>query len=68
MDVGATQIVNWIASSTTSNLSVYSPVFLLIGGIVLAFIVISFLVALLTGGGIGGVDNDSIDFDDSIEI
>lgn len=68
MDVGAAEIVNWIASSTTSNLNVYSPVFYLIGGLVLAFVVITFLISLLTRGGTEGVDNEGMDFDDGIEI
>lgn len=44
LDIGVTEIVTIIASSTTSYFSVYSPLFLLIGGIVLAFAVIEMLL------------------------
>lgn len=36
MDIGASQIVATVASSSTSYLDVYSPIFLLIAGLVLA--------------------------------
>lgn len=66
MDIGAAQIVLWIASSTNQSFETYSPIFLLIGGIVLAFIVISFLVGILTRDTGGAME--SMDYDDTIEI
>lgn len=48
MDIGASQIVLQIASGTTQYLSVYSPIFLLIGGIVLAIGIIASLISILT--------------------
>jgi hypothetical protein len=68
MDIGANGIVAWIASSTTSSLSTYSPVFYLVIGVILAFVVISFLIALLTRSGPGDIDSHGLDFDDTIEI
>jgi hypothetical protein len=66
MDIGAAGIVSWIASSTNQSLVTYSPIFLLIGGIVLAFIVMTFLVGILTRNVEGGIDG--IDLDDTMEI
>ena len=43
-DIGIQNIVEQIASSTTGYLLQYSPIFLLIGGIVLAFVVIGVLI------------------------
>jgi len=44
MDIGAAQIVTTIATSTTEYFDVYSPIFLLIGGVVLAIAVIGALL------------------------
>jgi len=44
MDIGANQIVDVIVSSTTAYVAEYSPIFLLIGGIVLALAVIGALL------------------------
>lgn len=44
MDIGAAQIVTTIASSTTSYFDVYSPIFLVVGGLVLAIAVIGALL------------------------
>jgi len=44
MDIGGSQIVTTIASSTTNYFEVYSPIFLLIGGLVLALAVIGVLI------------------------
>lgn len=44
MDIGGTQIVTTIASSTTNYFEVYSPIFLLIGGLVLAIGIIGALI------------------------
>jgi len=49
MDVGATQIVNVIVGSSTSYLSIYSPVFLLMGGIVLGFGIMAMLIRVFFG-------------------
>ena len=48
MDIGGTQIVTTIASSTTTYFEVYAPVFLLIGGLVLAIGVIGVLIDTVT--------------------
>lgn len=66
MDIGAAGIVSWIASSTNSSFVTYEPIFLLIGGLVLALMVMGVLISLFTGGGNGGID--SMDLDDSMEI
>ena len=67
MDIGAAGIVGWIASSTNSSFSTYSPIFTMIGGIVLAMVVITFLIGMLSRGGTGnGVDG--MDLDDTMEI
>lgn len=44
MDIGIAQITSEIASSTTSYLVVYSPLFILMGGLILAFVVIDVLL------------------------
>jgi len=49
MDVGATQIVGVIASSTSSYFEVFSPIFLLMGGIVFAFLIIEYLINTVSG-------------------
>ena len=46
MDIGGSQIVTTIASSTTNYLELYSPIFLLIAGLILAFVVIEYLISL----------------------
>lgn len=58
MDIGSSQIVAVIASSTTSNFAVYSPVFLLIGGLLLAFVVMAALVQILRGQPVGNIFAD----------
>lgn len=47
MDIGGTQIVSTIASSTSNYFEVYSPIFLLIGGLVLAMVVIGSLIDMI---------------------
>jgi hypothetical protein len=49
MDIGTSEITAVIASSTTSYLGVFSPVFLLIGGLLLAVIIVIFLISLISG-------------------
>jgi len=44
MDIGANQILDVIVASTTDYIATYSPIFLLIGGIVLALAVIGALL------------------------
>ncbi len=44
MDIGADQITSVIVASTTSYISAYSSIFLLIGGLVLALGVIGALL------------------------
>jgi len=44
MNIGASEITNVIVASTTDYIGEYSPVFLLIGGVVLAFGVIGGLI------------------------
>jgi len=58
MDIGISNIVPIIASSTTSYVSIFSPVFLLIGGLLLAIGVIHYLVILLNPG----MRNSTIEF------
>lgn len=60
MDIGAAGILSWVASSTNQSFSTYSPIFIFIGGIILAMIIISVLIGFLTGhqGGIDGMDLD----------
>jgi len=48
MDIGGSQIVTTIASSTTNYFEVYSPIFLLVGGLVLAMVVIGALIDMVT--------------------
>lgn len=67
MDIGAAGIVGWIASSTNQSLNTYSPIFLLIGGLALAFGVMFLLVGILARGG-GSDGGDIMDFDDAMEI
>lgn len=52
-----------IASSTTSYLGVFSPIFLLIGGIILAFGIMAYLVGFLTGN---REPIETIDFDNDL--
>jgi predicted membrane channel-forming protein YqfA (hemolysin III family) len=47
MDIGGSQIVTTIASSTTNYFEVYAPVFLLVGGIVLAVGVVGLLIDMV---------------------
>ncbi len=49
MDIGGSQIVTTIASSTSTYFEVYSPIFLLVGGIVLAISIIGALINYTTG-------------------
>ena len=65
MDIGAQGIVNTIASSSTQYLASYSPIFLLIGGLVLAFGVVSVLIGFF-GGSIA--DIDGMDLDDTMHV
>jgi len=63
MDIGTSQITEIIASSTTSYLGVFSPVFLLIGGLLLAVIIVFWLIAIVSGrpvnfSGVFGDDDD----------
>ena len=44
MDIGGLQIVTTVASSTTNYFEVYSPIFLLVGGLVLTIVVIGALI------------------------
>jgi len=44
MDIGASQITSVIVASTTDYIAAYSPVFLLIAGLVLALAVIGALI------------------------
>lgn len=47
MDIGGSQIVTTIASSTGNYFEVYSPIFLLIGGLVLAIGIIGALIDMV---------------------
>lgn len=65
MDVGAAGIVSTVASSSTSYLAVYSPIFLLIGGLMLALGVVAILIGIF-GGNADGISG--LDIDDAMEI
>lgn len=47
MDIGGSQIVTTIASSTTNYFEVYSPIFLLVGGVVLAVGIIGVIIEMV---------------------
>lgn len=61
MDIGIIQIVSVIASGTTQYLATYSPLFLFIGGIILAIGIISVLISLLTKKKVDVFDDDMIE-------
>lgn len=61
MDLGISTVPSIVASGTTSYLSEFAPVFLLIGGIVLTFVIFAFLVSVLTGRKIYVFDDDDDD-------
>lgn len=48
MDIGINEITNIIASSTTNYLVVFSPIFLLMGGLILAIVVTFALISIFT--------------------
>lgn len=60
------EIANEIASSTSGYMVNFSPIFLLIGGLILGIVVITLLLALLDRRFPRG-EVDAMDFDDSIE-
>jgi hypothetical protein len=61
MDIDFDPVVTTIASSTTDNLVTFSPVFLLIGGILLAFITMAVLVSIVTGRPVQSPFDDDMD-------
>lgn len=63
MNLDFASVANIITASTTSYISEFSPVFLLMGGILLAFIVMAMLVSFLTGRSYTSVVPD---FDDDM--
>jgi len=65
MDIGADGIVSTIASSTSAYFAVYAPIFLLMGGLMLALGIIATLIAIISQRQ-GGAD--SIDMDDAMEF
>ena len=58
---GSSSPASIVASSTTSYLAQFAPVFLLVGGVLLAMGIIGYMVGILRGGG-GGID-----FDDTMD-
>lgn len=60
MDIGATQIATQIASGTSEYFVVYSPIFLLVGGIILAFGIMGFLVSIFTGKKVDVFQDDDV--------
>jgi len=60
MDIGATEIVSQVTSGATQYLSVYSPVFLLIGGIILAIGIVGVLISFVSGKKMDVFDEDDI--------
>ena len=66
MDIGAVGILSWIASSTNQSLITYDPIFLMIGGLMLAFGVIAAIIGFLPGSRSGEIEG--MDLDDTIEI
>ena len=57
---GTTSVVDIVASGTTSSLVTFSPLFEFVGGLVLAIIIISLLVSIITGRAVGGDDDFEI--------
>jgi len=49
MELDMTQVAADIASSTTGYLGTFGPIILLVGGLVLAIVVITALITILTG-------------------
>jgi len=66
MDIGAAGILAWVASSTNQSLVTYSPIFLLIAGLILAFVVIYYVLGIVTGRMPG--DLEMMDTDDTIDV
>lgn len=60
MDIGSANIVTQIASGTTQYLAVYSPIFLLIGGLVLGIGIIATLISILTKKPVDIFNDDDI--------
>jgi hypothetical protein len=60
MDIGATELVSQVTSGATQYLSVYSPVFLLIGGIILAIGIVGVLISFVSGKKMDVFDEDDI--------
>lgn len=58
MDIGIQEIVDEIVSSTTGYLVTFSPLFLFVGGLILAFVVISSVIGFIPK------KNDNIDYFD----
>jgi len=61
MDIDFQPVANQIASGTTGYLGTFSPVFLLIGGLILAVIVGAVLISMLTGRRVAVFDDDDDD-------
>lgn len=58
MDIGISEIVPVIASGTTQYLATYSPLFLLVGGIILAIGIVAVLISFLTRRKVDVFDTD----------
>lgn len=67
MDIGISQIVNIVVASSTSYLAVFSPVFLLIGGLVLAMVVANMILSFFGKGGGGDAADFGFDDDDAVD-
>ena len=68
MDIGIQQITTQIASSTTGYLVTFSPIFLLVGGLILAIVVIASLLGFMPNSKkSSGRDGEYDIFDDVID-
>jgi len=58
MDMGGAQIASIVVGSTSGYFETFSPIFLLIGGLLLAFVVLAVLASLVVGRKISIFDDD----------
>lgn len=63
MDIGIQEIVDVIASSTTAYLVTFSPLFLMVGGLILAMVVIFALIGFFPNGRRGESAESVFDMD-----
>jgi len=61
MDINFQPVADTIASGTTNYIATFSPVFLLIGGLILAIIVGAVLISFFTGRRVSVFDENDDD-------